>query len=127
MPNFIQQYLRQAENQGSKSTVITPIGWLLAILLSGTTAALKYNAPTWVLIVLMLGLGILFAVFAWAFVFFSYRSPDYLRSERYTLTKLAIEHSQKGDNLVGLIDVALQEPQQQPRLPPSPNQENGGK
>ena len=85
---------------------------------------LRYNGPAWVLVVLMLGFAVLIGVFLWAFVFYSYRSPDYLRSEKYTLTKLAIEHSQKGDNLAGLIDVSLQEPQPSPLLPPPPRSNN---
>ena len=83
-------------------------------------SALQIGAPPWVLIVLMIGFGVIVGVFVWAFIFFSYRSPDYLRSEKYTLTKLAIEHSQKGDNLVGLIGS-----NEYPRLPPP--EQIGGK
>ncbi len=39
-----------------------------------------------------------------AYIFFMIRSPDALRSEKFTLSKLAIEHSAKGDNLSGLIE-----------------------
>lgn len=63
MSGIIQQFLERSQNQGSRSTVISPIGWLLGILLAGVAMVLRYNGPAWVLVVLMLGFAVLIGVF----------------------------------------------------------------
>jgi hypothetical protein len=55
-----------------------------------------------VLLAVLLVLGCL--LYIGAYVYFAWRAPDYLRSEKYTLSKLAIEKSVKGDNIRGFID-----------------------
>jgi hypothetical protein len=49
-------------------------------------------------------------LYACGYVFFSYRDSDALRSERYSLSKMAIEHRLVGDNTTGLVEVIDAEP-----------------
>ncbi len=48
-----------------------------------------------------------FAVFIWAYIYFSCKGPDYLRSEKYSLSKLAIEKGMIGDNITGSFTQTL--------------------
>ena len=63
--------------------------------------------------------SVVMITFVIAYAYFAITAPDSLRSERFTLSKMAIEHSSKGDNLVGLIGSDLL-----PRLPPP--EDDGG-
>lgn len=121
MTDFVQQFLQSAETRGSRSTVVSPIGWVLGISLAGLAASLKLSAPGWVLISLVIMGFLSFGTFLGAYIYFAITSPESLRSEKYTLTKMAIEHSAKGDNVVGLIGV-----NDLPRLP-SPGKDEGDK
>lgn len=86
---------------------MTPLGWLVFILMLGIGVCLQLGAPPWLLYVAS-GLFVA-AVFVYlgAFVFFSLRNPDALRSERFSISKMAIEKSIRGDNISGLIDPSL--------------------
>jgi len=101
---LIQSFLQQANATGTKSTVLTDLRWFTFIVISGLLVAIKTSAPEWVLILFSVLLCLVALLYISAYIFFAIRSPDALRSEKYTLTKMAIEHSMKGDNLSGLID-----------------------
>jgi hypothetical protein len=44
-------------------------------------------------------------LFLVSYIYFGIKNPDYLRSEQYSLSKMAIERGLLGDNLTGLRDV----------------------
>jgi hypothetical protein len=64
-----------------------------------------------------------------AYAYFAIKNPDALRTERYTLTKLAIEQYMSGDDEVGLtkvdvttaIGAAAKESVGETAVPPSPD------
>ena len=67
----------------------------------------------------LLGLDVL--IYFIAYCYFMVKSPDALRSEKFTLSKLAIERSVIGDNLTGFIDpgnnkAALEIPASTPKV-----------
>lgn len=101
---LIRSFLEQATAQGSRSTALSPLGWLAAILSSALFGAFIAHAPNWATISIMVALCLSVFMYLAAYIFFMIRSPDALRSEKFTLSKLAIEHSAKGDNLSGLIE-----------------------
>jgi hypothetical protein len=104
MPYFLKQLLQQAEAQGSKSTALSPIGWLFGIAVSGLLGGIYAGAPTAVTVLLSTCVGGAALLYGGAYCYFMLTNVDALRSEKFTITKLAIEHSIKGDNLTGLID-----------------------
>ena len=110
MPDFFHSFLQRANADGSRSTAMTDLRWFLAILVFGLLAAFKYNAPVWILVVLAVLLVSAVLLFMGMYVFFAVRSPDLLRSEKFTLSKMAIEHTLKGDNLAGFLDMPQQLP-----------------
>ena len=110
---LIRSFLEQANAQGSRSTALSPLGWLTAIISSALFTALLAKAPSWAIVTILTALGLCVLMYFAAYIFFMIKSPDALRSEKFTLSKLAIERSVIGDNLSGLID-----PENPKQLPP---------
>ncbi len=117
---FFRSFLQQANATGTRSTALTDLRWFAAIVISALLISLKFNAPDWILYALISLLGLISLIYLGAYIFFAIYDRDALRSEKYTLTKMAIEKSITGDNLSGLID-----PEKPPhkQLPPSKTEE----
>jgi hypothetical protein len=62
-----------------------------------TLAKLLIGVLSGCLVLLVLG-------FLGAYAYFALNNPDALRTERYTLTKLAIEQHLRGDDLAGITE-----------------------
>lgn len=105
---------------GSRSTVLSDLRWLLGIVAIIFGIALRYQAPLWALVTVCVVLCIAFALYCAAYVFFSFKDPAALRSEKFGLSKLAIEKSVTGDNVAGFIDPSVRSV----LLPPSETPEN---
>jgi len=75
----------------------------MIILVSATLGAFQFNTPSW--------LGLMFAVFACltmllylvAYTYCLFTDKDALRSETYSIQKLAIEKGFVGDDLTGVF------------------------
>ena len=100
---ILRLLMQQAQVQGSRSTVLNPLGWLLAILLATLTACQFAHADHWVSVALAVAAGVTVLLYLTAYVYFAMREPDALRSERYSLSKMAIERSRTGDDLSGFV------------------------
>jgi hypothetical protein len=107
MADLLRAILEQATTSGSRSTALRDLRWFAGTILSALVVALKFQAPGWILVCIMLLIGITSLIYLSAYVFFAIRSPDALRSEKFTLSKLAIERSVTGDNLAGFVDPAV--------------------
>jgi hypothetical protein len=98
---LVKGFLEQATAKGTRATVLKPIGWMMVILVSATLSSYGLSAPPW--------LGVLFAVFTAltmvlylvAYVYCLFTDKDALRSETYSIQKLAIEKGFLGDDIVG--------------------------
>jgi hypothetical protein len=64
-----------------------------------------WGAPGWALISLAGFLGVTVATYLISYVIYAIKNPDALRSEKYTLSKMAIEKNLIGDSTAGLIEV----------------------
>jgi predicted membrane channel-forming protein YqfA (hemolysin III family) len=99
---FMQLFERSVAN-GSRSTVMTPLAWMIGILLAALVALIPVSAPSWI-IQWVTGLFVVSAVIYIAgFVYFGLTNPELLRTERFSLSKMAIEKSVRGDSLLGLV------------------------
>lgn len=97
--------LNQATASGSRSTVLMETRWFLIISIGALISLVACSAAVWILVfncfLIALGACLHFG----AYIYFAKRSPDALRSERFTLEKMAIEQrSITGDSIGGLID-----------------------
>ena len=87
---------------------MNPLAWALGIVLSATLVAARvHNLPPWVLPLLGGAAGLIVLAYLTAYFILLFVDRDALRSERFTLSKLAIEKSVTGDTLKGFtaIDV----------------------
>jgi hypothetical protein len=91
---LISSFLQRATAQGSRSTAVNPLLWVFGIILSALLIAIRVpDAPSWLLGSLGASAGILLIAFLIAYFFLLFRDRDALRSERFTLSKMAIERS----------------------------------
>jgi hypothetical protein len=100
----------------SRSDVLKPLAWLVGILATMTVLALFAKAPTWILMFFVLFLGLSILLYGIAYIVCLLYDRDALRSEKYSLHKLAIEHGFFGDNVSGTFEDA---PGATARLEPS--------
>jgi hypothetical protein len=101
---FITALLNQASAQGSRSTVLRPLGWLLVICVAGLLACIEMKAPFWVFVLFAAMTALCFVLYLSAYIFCLLRDRDALRSETYSIQRLAIEKGFVGDSLAGVFD-----------------------
>lgn len=111
MPEFVQFLAAMREQMSAeltRSDVLRALIWPNAGLLIALSGALFSHAPTWALIVLFGLLSVFMLLYAAFYIFFALTDPDALRSEKYKLQKIALEHGYYGDNHTGLIEAEIE-------------------
>ena len=103
--NLIRQLLQTSDASGSKSTILKPLTWLLSILIGGICALLYAKAPDWILILLSVTFALTIILLFGAYVYCLINDKDALRSETYSIQKMAIERGVIGDSSTGYIQV----------------------
>ena len=101
----IRALMAQASASGSRSTALQPLGWLVGILTSGLILAPTWSPPEWLLISMACLLGITVVIYLVSYIYLGIKNPDALRSEKFTLSKMAIEKNLIGDNQSGLLEL----------------------
>lgn len=101
---IVRSLLQQAHGAGSRSSALAPLAWLVGILVAGAVASARFDASGWVLSTLVGLSGLSVLIYLAAFLFLMFRDRDALRSERYSLQKLAIERGLLGDSTQGVLD-----------------------
>jgi hypothetical protein len=113
---LLRSFLQQATATGARSTVLTDLRWFIGLIAAALLIASKYETTSSIIIVLSSILTLASLLYIAAYIYFAIRSPDALRSEKFTLSKMAIEKSITGDNLSGLIDPATSQRQLSPSV-----------
>jgi len=104
--NFVQTLLQQATAQGSRSTILNPLGWMLSICGLMTLGAIEIKAPLWITILFGSFSGLCALLYLATYVYCLYTKQEtLLRSETYSIQKLAIEKGVYGDSTVGSFNV----------------------
>lgn len=103
-PQTLKHFLERSSTKGERSSALNSLQWGLGLILTGIPAAIWVSAPNWILILLSTLLGILFFTYIGSYIFLLFRDRDALRSENFTLSKMAIERGLVGDNITGLIE-----------------------
>jgi hypothetical protein len=104
---LIRSLFQQASAQGSRSTALNPLGWAFATVLSALIGAKVADAPQSIITLLSVFASLILAVFLFAYIYFMFKQPDALRSEKFTLSKMAIEKSVIGDSLKGFKELPV--------------------
>ena len=108
MTDLFRSLLQQATSQGARSTALNPLAWAMAIVLSTLAIVARIvGLSGWVLVLLGTFAGLFVVAFLAAYFILLFMNPDALRSERFTLSKMAIERSVTGDSLKGFTDAEL--------------------
>ncbi len=102
---FIRAFLEQATARGSRSTALKPLGWLVAMLLPATLASYIFDSPSWLGLTLCIMTCVSVATYIGSYFYLLCKDRDALRSERYSIQKLAIEKGLYGDNIMGTVDL----------------------
>ena len=101
---ILQSLLQHANASGSKSTALQPLVWVITVLTTALVAAVQVQASPWIVGGLAVLAGVVVLALLAAYWHFAVKNPDYLRSERFNLTKMQIEKNQLGDTSVGFKD-----------------------
>jgi energy-coupling factor transporter transmembrane protein EcfT len=105
MPDFFQLIATLREQMTAELTrtdALRPLIWPIAGLLFAICVSVSAKAPVWLLIVFSVVLCTLLLAYIGGYAYFAVKDPDALRSEKYKLQKMAIEHGFLGDSLSGL-------------------------
>lgn len=117
---IIRNFLQQDHGRGARSTVLHPLQWSLGLTAGALVIGAGTGAPAWVLVVLAGLLGLFAVGMMVAFFYFAKKDPQALRSERYSLSRLAIERGLVGDDLMGLVaDTDNDDEEDKKMLPPA--------
>ena len=104
MPNLLHSFFSEASAKGARSTALHALQWGMAMLLISISIMAMADAPSWILIAISSAFGLVLVTFIGAYIFLLIKNPDALRSERFTLSKMAIERGLIGDSLSGLTE-----------------------
>lgn len=102
---MIKEFLQKAIVNGNKSTILLPLRWLIGLSFSATLIAVLIKAPNWMTIMFSIVSGLAIILFLYAYIYSLLNNPENLRSEKYTIQRMAIERGIFGDDIVGQIKV----------------------
>jgi len=98
---MIHQLFQKSDASGSKSTILKPLTWFISLLLAAIIALSYTKANSWLIVFLVILISIAFIVFIMAYIYCLFKNPDALRSETFSIQKMAIEKGVFGDNISG--------------------------
>ncbi len=104
---LLNTLLNHANANGSKSTVLKPLGWALGMTLSSLIISAYLKLPEWITIMLAIALGLMLAMYIGAYIYFMLTDSDALRSEKYSIQKMEIQKTLIGDSDRGMKEVSL--------------------
>jgi hypothetical protein len=82
--------------------VLRPLGWLLTISAAAAVACVEAKAPVWLLMIFGVICALTGVLYLGAYIYCLIRDRDALRSERYSIQKLAIQKGY-GDSFIGML------------------------
>ena len=91
-----------------KNVVESPLKYVLYILALAIFASI-FSPLGWITIILMCFAGLLVLIAAFAYIYFSIKNPDYLRSEEYNLKKQSLEILGDKNNPLELDSTSFEE------------------
>ena len=100
--NIFKELMVKSDNSGEKSTILKPLSWLISILIGGLGLSFYLKAPTWTSILFASIICIIVLLFIFSYVFCLFTDKDALRSEKFSIQKMAIEKGLLGDNISGI-------------------------
>jgi membrane protein YdbS with pleckstrin-like domain len=88
----------------SRSDILRPLAGLIGILITAIILIIVAKGPEWLLILMSVVWVFSIVLYFFTYVFCLFRDRDALRSEKYSLQKMAIEHGLFGDSTSGTFE-----------------------
>jgi hypothetical protein len=104
MPAAFFRMFLQAGGRQARSNVISTLGIFLTVMTGGLISAAYVDAEWWIKALFALGLWLGIVLYLSAYVYFAIKDPELLRSEQFTLSKMALEKGMIGDTEKGFVD-----------------------
>lgn len=103
MRSFLNPFFEGANAKGALSSALHSLLWLMGMIMVGIVSLVIVKAPAWLIISIVIFMFIVAILIVLAYLYFMINSPDSLRSEKYSLSKMAIERGLVGDDLSGMM------------------------
>ncbi len=100
--SVLREFLEEATIKAARSTVLQALQWFLGLTLGAIVLSVMAKAPAWLIVLLSVFASGGAVVFIGAFIYLLMHDRDALRSEKYLLTRTAIDKGLIGDSLSGL-------------------------
>jgi hypothetical protein len=101
---IMRSFLSQSSAKGARSTALHSLQWALGLLLASLPTLAWAKAQDWLFVLIIGMIVFVLLVFLGAYIYLLLRNPDALRSEEFSLSKMAMEKGLVGDNISGLYD-----------------------
>ena len=92
------------QSTGSRNSALAPLLWMLPTACAFVVALVEFHAPPWLLVVATTATMAIICVALFWFCVFAKKSPEALRSEKYVLSRMAMDRGLLGDDKAGLHD-----------------------
>lgn len=122
MHRFMQGFSSHASAKGARSTALHSLQWALGLLLAAIPPTVWSGAPAWLFAALIVAVVLVLLVFLGAYIYLLTRNPDALRSEEFSLSKMAMEKGLVGDTTFGFVDPSVMIANKRGALPISSDQ-----
>jgi hypothetical protein len=104
MPFWLRHFLDAARADSTKSSALAPLQWLIAICFAGAIGLGFSTGSVWIGGAMALLPCLLCVFYCYEYEKTRQTNPDALRSERYSLNKIAMEKGLIGDDRIGLLE-----------------------
>lgn len=102
---YFTHLLQHSDASGSKSTILKPLNWLLISLASILITLTYIKAPVAFIYIIFGLLVITFVLIIGTYIYCLRKNPDALRSETFSIQKMALEKGVYGDSTSGTFVV----------------------
>jgi membrane protein YdbS with pleckstrin-like domain len=99
-----KELFERSDASGSRSTILKPLTWFLSVIITGLLLLIRLDGPEWIIIMFAVIICLTIVVFFFTYIYCLFNDKDTLRSEKYSIQKLAIEKGILGDNTTGIIN-----------------------
>jgi hypothetical protein len=103
--NLIKELLSKSTANGSRTNALNHLQWMIAAFLAALLMASKYALAQSIIWLIAIVLCILILCYLGTHFYFMVKDPDALRSEKFTIQKMAIERGLVGDSIMGMREV----------------------
>ncbi len=103
--DILKEMLARSISDGSRSNALKHLQWVIALLLTGCIWSTVKKTPEWVSISLLILLIVVVVSYLFSHFYFMFKDPDCLRSEKYSIEKMAIQRGYLGDSTSGMVEL----------------------